>query len=94
MIRRIALLLFVVGAPLFLNSCALANLLKAPFSLMNNLLNAGGRTLGGLGLGANNNARPPLRLDPGEIERAREAQGLPALKQEPAQPKQEQVAAR
>lgn len=94
MIQRIVLLVFVVGAPLVLNSCALANLAKAPFTLMNNLLNAGGRTLGGLGLGADNNARPPLRVDPGEIERAREAQGLPALSPEPAKPKQEQVAAR
>lgn len=94
MIQRLALTVFLVGAPFALSSCALANLVKAPFTLMNNMLNAGGRTLSGLGLGADNNTRKPLRIEPSEIERAREAQGLPALQPEPVKTEQEHVAAR
>ena len=91
MMRRIAMISFLVGAPLMLSSCALANLAQAPFTLLGRLLSAGGRTVG---LGADNNTRQPLRLDPAEIERAREAQGLPALAPEVKPSEPEHVASR
>ena len=74
-----------------LSSCALANLVQAPITLLSRLFSAGGRAVG---LGADNNTRQPLRLDPAEIERAREAQGLPVLPQESKPTEQERVAAR
>lgn len=74
-----------------LSSCALAGLVQAPFTLLSRLLSAGGRSVG---LGANDHTRQPLRLDPAEIERAREAQGLPALPQEVKPSEQERVASR
>ena len=86
MIRR-TVLLVLATASLGLTGCALV---EAPFKLMGGLIKAGGRTMG---LGAENTPRQPLRLDTGELERARQGAPLPALPPENESPA-ERVASR
>lgn len=77
MIQRIALLVFLAGCPVVLSGCALV---KAPLGMVNRLFSAGGRAFG---MGADNSLPRPLRLETGEIERARGGEALESVPVKP-----------
>jgi hypothetical protein len=71
MFQRVALCLFLAGGLVGLTGCAL---FKAPIDMMTRMLSAGGRSVG---IGADNQAVQPFRVEPGEIEKAREGEMAP-----------------